>query len=126
MESAIAERNERLRDIAVGPVLWFAHFLACYGTVSVWCAKVVGRTGQLGGARLAIAAYTAVALAGIAAAGWRGWKRHRNGPATPPHDDDSPADRHRALGYVTVLLSGLSAVATLYVALAAVFVGSCR
>ena len=126
MTSPLAEHDERLRRIAVAPAIWFAHFLACYGTAAVWCAKVAGRAGALGGARSAIAAYTVLALLGIGIVGVRGWRRHRYGTATLPHDFDTPEDRHRALGFATVLLSGLSAVATIYVALAAVFIGTCR
>lgn len=126
MEQDVSEQNERLSRIAVGPAIWAAHFLLSYVTAAVWCAKVAGRSGTLGGARVAIALYTALALGGIAVTGWRGWRRHRYGTAALPHDFDTPEDRHRALGFATVLLCGLSAVATLYVALAAVFIATCQ
>lgn len=126
MEQDVAEHNERLIRIAVGPMIWAAHFLLSYVTAAVWCARVAGRSGTLGGARVAIAIYTALALGGIAITGWRGWRRHHYGSATLPHDFDTPQDRHRALGFATVLLCGLSAVATLYVALAAVFIATCQ
>lgn len=126
MEQDVSEQNERLSRIAVGPAIWATHFLLSYVTAAVWCAKVAGRSGTLGGARVAIALYTALALGGIAVTGWRGWRRHRYGTAALPHDFDTPEDRHRALGFATVLLCGLSAVATLYVALAAVFIATCQ
>ena len=126
MHDDVSERNERLRRIAVAPTIWFVHFLLCYGTVSVWCAKLAGRTGGLGGARTAVAIYTVLALAGIAIVGWQGLRRHQFGMGDLPHDADTPEDRHRALGFATLLLSALSAVATIYVALAAAFIGSCR
>jgi len=47
------------------------------------------------------------------------------GSATLPHDDDTPEDRHRFLGFATLLLSALSAVAVLYAGLVAVFIRSC-
>jgi hypothetical protein len=75
---------------------------------------------------MAIAAYTAAALLVIGIVGWIGYRRHSYGSADLPHDDDTPEDRHRFLGYSTLLLSGLSAVATLYAALVAVFIGSCH
>jgi hypothetical protein len=87
--------------------------------------KVAGPGGSLGGVRVAIAVYTVLALGGIGVIGWRALRRHRYGTATLPHDDDSPEDRHRFLGFSALLLSGLSAVAVLYAALAAVFIGSC-
>jgi len=121
----LAEENQSLLLLAASPVLWAAHFLLSYGTAAVWCAKVAGPGGSLAGGRMAIAVYTVLALGGIAVVGWRAWRRHRYGTATVPHDYDSPEDRHRFLGFAALLLSGLSAVAVLYAALAAVFIGSC-
>ncbi|HYD49564.1 MAG TPA: hypothetical protein VEB21_14505, partial [Terriglobales bacterium] len=69
MTSDLHEREESLWRLAAPPVVWALHFLLSYGTASVWCAKVVGQGGSLAGARLAIAAYTVVALAAIAAIG---------------------------------------------------------
>jgi hypothetical protein len=120
------EKKETLWLLTLSPVVWALHFLLCYVTAAIWCARVVERGDPLGGVRWAIAGYTVLALAGIAVTGWRGWLRHRHGTAAVPHDFDSPADRHRFLGFATLLLSGLSAVAVLYVALAVVFIGSCR
>ena len=90
------------------------------------CAKFVGTDGSLGNIRVAIAVYTGVVLAGIAVVGWRGFQRHSFEGSTLPHDSDSAADRHRFLGFATLLLSGLSAIATLYVAMTAVFIESCH
>jgi hypothetical protein len=67
-----------------------------------------------------------VALAGIGFIGWQGYRRHTHGTANLPHDFDTPEDRHRFLGYATLLLSGLSAVGVVYAALAAVFMESCH
>lgn len=126
MNGALAESRERLRIIVAGPVIWFAHFLLCYGIAAVWCAKVAGRDGGLGSARIAIAILTLLALTGIGYVFLHGWRRHRTGGVGPPHDQGTPESRHRALGFATALLAGLSAVATIYVALAAVFIGTCR
>jgi len=124
--SRFPEHKERLWIIAVSPAVWAVHFLASYVTAAVWCAKVAGRDGLLADARVAIAVYTVLALAGIGVAGWRGYRRHSFGGATPPHDYDTPEDRHRFLGFAALLLSGLSAVAVVYVALTAVFFETCR
>jgi hypothetical protein len=112
--------------ITGSPLLWAAHFFLCYVTAAVWCAKVVGPGGSLGGARGAIAVYTALALPGIALIGWIAFRRHRLGAADLPHDADTPEDRHRFLGFAALLLSGLSAVAVIYAALAAVFFERCH
>ncbi|QOR37642.1 hypothetical protein HNO52_03240 [Billgrantia diversa] len=118
--------RESLWPLAMGPLLWTVHFVLSYATAAVWCAKVGGESGSLGGVRLAIGIYTVLTLSGIAIVIWRGLRKHRFGTATVPHDFDTPADRHRFLGFATVLLGGLSFVATLYVALPAVFIESCR
>ncbi len=121
-----AEKRESLWMLIIGPTIWAAHFMASYVGAAVWCAKVVGRDGGLGALRWGLAGLTVVALAGIAAAAWIGWRRHSYGKATVPHDFPTDADRHRFLGFATLLLAGLSFVATLYVALPLIFVASCR
>lgn len=122
----LPEENESLWILIASPMLWVVHFLLCYLTAAIWCAKLAGPAGSLGGVRVAIAVYTVLALLGIGITGWGAFRRHSFGSATVPHDFDTPADRHRFLGFATLLLSALSAVATLYVALAAVFIGSCH
>jgi hypothetical protein len=120
-----AEENQSLLLLATSPVIWAAHFMLSYITAAIWCAKAAGPESSLGGARVAIAIYTVLALSGIGITGWRALRRHHYGTATLPHDDDSPEDRHRFLGFAALLLSALSAVAVIYAALAAVFIGSC-
>jgi hypothetical protein len=100
--------------------------LLSYVTAAVWCAKWVSPSGALGPARTAIFVYTGVALLGIAALGARGWLRHRRAGAALPHDADSPEDRYGFLGFASLLLCGISAVAVVYQALAALLIGSCR
>jgi hypothetical protein len=124
--SQTAEKHQSLWLLTASPLIWAAHFLLCYITASIWCAKVVGPGGSLGGVRMAIAVYTVLALAAIGIIGWIAYRRHSYGHADLPHDDDTPEDRHRFLGFATLLLSALSAVATVYAALVAVFIGSCH
>lgn len=121
------ESEENLWMLIFGPVIWAVHFLLSYVTAAVWCAKVAGRTGGLDQPRMAIGVYTLLALLGIGFTAWRGYRRQRFGGAgTLPHDGDSAADRHRFLGFATLLLCGLSSVATLYVTFVVVFIGNCR
>lgn len=122
--SAKPEHRESLWTLIVSPTIWAAHFLACYITAAVWCARFA-ETRSFQEVRLAIGAYTLAATAGIAANGLGGYRRHRFGNEEVPHDDDTPEDRHRFLGLATLLLAGLSAVATLFVASVALFVRSC-
>src|SRR5688572_25585949 len=119
--SEISEKNQSLWLLTVSPVIWVAHLMLSYVTASIWCAKVAGPGGSLWSVRVAIAVYSVMALTGIAITGWIGYRRHRYGEAVLPHDTDTPEDRHRFLGFATLLLSGLSAVATLYAALVVFF-----
>jgi hypothetical protein len=125
--TTLPERPVYLVVLALGPTIWAGHFFATYATVSVWCAPALERTSSasISGALWMIAGYTAIALAGIGMVGWSGYRRQGYGAETAPHDDDSPADRHRFLGLATMLLAGLSAVATIYVAVATMFFSTC-
>lgn len=119
-------RRETILVIPAAPAVWAAHFLASYVTAAIWCAKVAGRDGSLEGARWLVAGYTAAALLAIALVGVRGWRRHSYGNATAPHDFDTAADRHRFLGFSTVLLAALSAVAVVFGGMVVVFMETCR
>ncbi|MGH9458113.1 MAG: hypothetical protein ACRD2J_10810 [Thermoanaerobaculia bacterium] len=120
------ERTWSLWMLTVSPSLWAAHLLASYITAAIWCAKAPVRDVSLGWVRTAILVYTVVALAGIGWMTWVGWRAHRSGGDAPPHDEDTPEDRTQFLGYATLLLSALSAVAVIYAAIVALFFGSCR
>ena len=121
----LSEKNESLLLMVAGPTTWAAHFLLSYGTAAVWCAKVVGLGGSLATARMVIFFYSLVALVIVGAIGWIGKRRHSYGLAQLPHDDDTPEDRHRFLGFATLLLASLSGVAIIYEALVIVFIDRC-
>lgn len=122
----LPERASNLWLLVAGPGIWAVHFLAAYGTASVWCAKFAAGDASLAPARVAIAVYTVAALVALGILGRGGWQRHRHGESILPHDSDSPEDRHRFLGFATFLLAALSAVAVLYAGLAAALIGSCH
>ena len=124
--SAPAERHESLWWLSVAPAIWLLHFLTTYTTVAVFCAKTPSQWGDLSWTRWAIALYTALAAAGIVATGLHGLRRHQLGPATAPHDIDSPEDRHRFIGFATLLLSGLGLLGVVFVALPMLFIDTCR
>jgi hypothetical protein len=125
-DSGLPERRESLWMLTVSPGIWAAHFLASYVTAAIWCAKAVDRSQPLGAARTAVLAYTLLAVAGIGAMGWLGFRRVSFDPDQMPHDDATPLDRHRFLGFATLLLSALSVVATLFVAAVFLFVETCE
>lgn len=126
MTNRLSDRNESLVMVAASPTVWAVHFLACYVTASVWCAKQTTALAPLFTVRVTIAVYTAVALLVIAVVGGIGFRAHRLHGEPAPHDDDTPEDRHRFMGYATLLLSGLSAVAVVFSALVAVFMETCQ
>lgn len=126
MDRKVAEQQERLCVLAVSPLIWAAHFLLSYCTAAVWCAKFAGVDRSLGGARVAIVAYTVVALVGVGLVGLRGYRRHALSGGELPHDADTSEDRYRFVGFATLLLSGLSAVAIVYAGLAVALIRSCH
>lgn len=125
MNETAHERNESLWILVASPSIWGAHFLLSYVSAAIYCAKSAGPQTTLEPIRIAIAVLTVLALAGIAFTGWFGYRRNREVPEQA-RDEDTPMSRRRFLGFATFLLSALSAIATIYVALAAVFIGTCR
>ena len=126
MTPTLPEKHESLWLIAVSPTIWAGHFLLSYITAAIWCAKYAPADGSLGPVRWAIIAYTVVALIGIGLTGRSGLRRHRRGTESAPQDYDTAGDRHGFLGYATVLLSALSAVAVVFAALVVIFFNDCR
>jgi hypothetical protein len=120
------EHRESLWLLIAGPLAWLVHFCLCYGTAAIWCAKLAGPDRSLSTVRVLIGVYTVVALIGIGIVGWVGYRRHGWLSATRRHDFDTAEDRHKFLGFATLLLAGLSAVAVLYEALVAVFFRTCH
>ena len=123
---SLHEKHESLWRLVVSPTIWAMHFLLCYVTAAIWCAKFASRFDSLGPVRALIAGYTVVALGGIALNGVDGLRRHQHGEAMLPHDEDTPEDRHRFLGFATALLAALSAVAVLFAAAVTFFFHDCR
>ena len=126
MDSRVAEHRENIWMLAVSPTIWAAHFGLCYITAAVWCAKVPSALASLGGVRTAVVIFTLIALVGIVLIGWIGYRAHSYGAGSLPHEDDTPEDRHRFMGFATLLLSGLSALAVVYVALVVAFIETCQ
>jgi hypothetical protein len=126
MDSRLEEHRESLWMLVVSPTIWAMHFGLCYITAAIWCAKVPSALASLGGVRTAVVVFTILALGGISFTGWTGYRAHSYGNGSLPHDDDTPEDRHRFMGYATLLLSGLSGVAVIFAALVVVFVETCQ
>ena len=119
----IPREIETLWTLFTAPVVWALHFLACYIMAAIWCAK----RGDAGFSivQASIAAVTVLALGVIMLSAWLAWRQWGFGTQNPPHDDATAHDRTLFQGFATLLLSGLSFVAVLYVALALLFIDGC-
>lgn len=125
-EATPTENSESLWILVLAPLIWAVHFLACYLTIAIWCEKFALSEENLAPVRWAYLIFTMGAIAGIVLVGWNGYRRIREAPMAHPYDADHPDDRHRFLGFATVLLAGLSLVATLFVAAVALFLETCH
>jgi hypothetical protein len=123
IHSNVHEHRQSLWPLVIPAAIWAFHFVGSYAAAAVWCGAV-GRDQPLGIIGIAFAVVTVLAIAGIVAIGWGGWKRYQHGSSDLSHQDTAE-DRHRFLGLATFLLAALSAIATLYVAVAVVLIGSC-
>ena len=119
----LAEERQSLWLLTIAPSIWAAHFLASYMAAAIWCG--LDRGADITMLRFIVAGLGVVALAGIGVVAMIGWRKHGRGDVEGGHDRDSPEDRHRFLGFATLLLSGLSAIATVYTALVTIFIRSC-
>jgi hypothetical protein len=122
----VAEHREMPWLLPAAPGVWALHFMASYITAAIWCGKVAGPSASLTTARSAIALYTLLALAAIGFIGYAGYRRQHSESATPEHDDDTPHDRRWFIGFSTVLLAGMSAIAVCYAAMTLFFIEGCQ
>jgi hypothetical protein len=126
-ERDLPEKPLYLAMVAAPPAIFITHFVVVYALASIWCAKVAAAVdGRLVGAFWPFAAVTLVAIGGVAWIGWGGYRRHRHGDEEAPHDMDTPGDRHRFLGFATLLLAELSGVGILFVAAAFLAFDTCQ
>ena len=126
-DEQLPERPALLALMALPPAIFITHFVLAYVWAALWCARLAGGAEpSLAGARWPFIVATVAALAGVAVIGWGGYTRHRHGSETVPHDMDTPGDRDRFLGFATVLLSALSAIGIVFVAVAFMAFETCR
>ena len=111
--------------LTISPLIWAAHLLLSYITAAIWCEKFVSPDGSLAAVRTAIVIYTVIGFGATLLVAWIGWRMDRLDAAAPRHDRDSARSRHGFLGFATLLLSGMSAVAILYQAMVVIFIRSC-
>lgn len=119
----IPKEVESLWTLFTAPVVWATHFVVCYVLAAVWCAKR-GDLGS-GAVQAGIAAATLAAVAVIVLSAWLAWRQWGFGTDDPPHDDPTRRGRTLFQGFATLLLSGLSLIAVVYVALPLLFIDGC-
>ncbi len=120
-----AEERESLWRISLPPTIWALHFVICYGAVAVVCEKL--GPGAIGPARAWLLGLSVLALAGIAALGWRAlkqWDVQRTHRFT--HAEGESEDRHRFLGHAAFLLAIVSFIGVIYVSLPLLLLGDCQ
>ncbi|WP_411036057.1 hypothetical protein [Shinella sp. BYT-45] len=122
----IPKEVESLWTLFTAPTIWALHFLACYITAAVYCAKAGAAALSFDAVRFALGAITLAALAGIVLSAFLAWRQWGFGSGDPPHDEPTRKDRLLFQGFATLLLSGLSFVAVLFVAVPLVFIGACQ
>lgn len=123
-EHEFARESTALWWITLAPTTWAVHFFLAYAGTAIWCAKF-GESQGVTVARLSIAVLTVLALAII---GWLGWRAARRWRPRDTQDQDlsHPESRHRFLGHAAFLLCVISAIGVVYVAMPALFMGTCR
>lgn len=115
---------DRLWVPIAAPIIWSTHFTMCY----IWAALACGRFApRFAGARdLVWIGATAIALVAIGGFFLRGFRQLNYHLPDQPSDEGTPEDRTKFMSYMTVLLAGMSWIATLFVGVAALAVGGCQ
>lgn len=117
---------ESLWTLFTAPTIWALHFLVCYVTAAVFCAKASAPPFSFEAMRLALCAVTLVALSGIVLSAYLAWRQWGFGSGDPPHDEPTRKDRLLFQGFATLLLAGLSFVAVIFVAVPLAFIEACQ
>lgn len=121
-----AEESDSLWRIVFAPTLWVLHFLLCYTATAIICSRMP-EPENLSALRIFVAVLTLLCLSGIGFIGWRSWVQwgFRDDRV---HVQDRPTEEHRHefLGHASFLLSIVSFIAVCYVALPALFLGTCQ
>lgn len=120
----IPRQLETLWTLFTAPVVWALHFLACYLGVAIYCAKGSGEGGYAT-LQLILGGVTVAALAAITASAFLAWRQWGFGTADPPHDEPTEEARNLFQGFATLLLSALSFVAVLFVAMPILMIDGC-
>jgi hypothetical protein len=117
-------RPDRLWVPLISPIIWSTHFTVCYIWVAMACGRFAPR--MAGSLEPTLVAMTVIALVPIGALFVRALRQLGYRLPDRPNDDGTPEDRAGFMTYTTLLLSGMSAIATLFVGVAAAAMGGCQ
>ena len=123
--AASSARASSLWRLAAPPIVWAAHFGACYATAVAACGRW-SDSEHAGAVPLLVAIWSAVALGALAVCLATG---SRGGAVLEPAralDDDTPASRAAFVATTNALLVMVSGLAVMFVAAAAWMVPQCR
>ncbi|MDJ0388099.1 hypothetical protein QMO56_08230 [Roseomonas sp. E05] len=119
-------KHADLWTLLAPPAIWATHFMVCYVAAAIACAKAADIFASLHVLRIIILLVTLLALALIVTAGLQARRHWGFGTDDPPYEQPTAEVRQHFLGYATLLLSGLSFVSVIFVALPALTIADCR
>lgn len=113
--------------VIISPSIWALHFLVCYVAAAIYCEKL-GRDAPLGDVRVLVIGVTVLALGGIFWSTLGLWRVHERSLTDNDfeYEHNTPEERHRFLSHVALMLSVLSAIAVIYVAIPIIYLETCR
>lgn len=113
--------------VIISPSIWALHFLVCYVAAAIYCEKL-GRDAPLGDVRVLVIGVTVLALGGIFWSTLGLWRVHERSLTDNDfeYEHNTPEERHRFLSHVALMLSVLSAIAVIYVAIPMIYLETCR
>jgi len=122
--SAHPHAPDRLWVPLISPIIWSTHFTISY----IWAAMACGRFASPAGRSLerALIVMTVIALVAIGVFFLRAFRQLNYRLPDQPNDDGTPEDRSRFMSHTTMLLAGMSWIATLFVGVAATAMGGCQ
>lgn len=123
-----AEEASSLWLITLSPLVWAVHFVLCYGGAALYCSRFApAEFGPVPFMRVSVAGITVLALGIIFYVGWVSWRQWDFlNDYDYEHERAIGEHRHEFLGHAAFLLSVMSAIAVVYVAMPAIFVETCR
>ncbi|HEV7437610.1 MAG TPA: hypothetical protein VGO22_22520 [Pseudorhizobium sp.] len=126
LKRLLPKEVESLWTLFTAPAVWAFHFVVCYVVVAIYCEKMLVWSIDFDTIRIGLGIFTLLALAMIVLSAYLAWRQWGFGSGEPPHSQATDRDRRRFQGFATLLLSGLSFVAVVYVAIPLAFIAGCQ